>query len=187
MNVGGSLLSSVLKILVTAATLALVAVVSFNAAPVAADPRMPVQISPQTPSVASGEFLTYNAFVSCSIPAGCLNAVFVFSAPPAASGPGVVAQPLPPEVSSVTQLPNGDVEVVFATLSVGSTKQLVVSWPTVNGYTVPGPQPVTITGTADAATLEALARHTDSVAEIQNTLRAGAAVHLEAIQVATIE
>lgn len=45
----------------------------------------------------------------------------------------------------------------------------------------------TITGTADAATLEALARHTDSVAEIQNTLRAGAAVYLEAIQVATIE
>jgi organic hydroperoxide reductase OsmC/OhrA len=45
----------------------------------------------------------------------------------------------------------------------------------------------TITGKADAATLEALARHTDSVAEIQNTLRAGAAVHLEAIQVATIE
>ena len=32
-----------------AATLAMVAVVSFNAAPVAADPRMPVQISPQTP------------------------------------------------------------------------------------------------------------------------------------------
>ena len=45
----------------------------------------------------------------------------------------------------------------------------------------------TITGKSDAATLEALARHTDSVAEIQNTLRAGAAVHLEAIQVATIE
>ena len=45
----------------------------------------------------------------------------------------------------------------------------------------------TITGKADAATLEALARHTDSVAEIQNTLRAGAAVYLEAIQVATIE
>ena len=44
-----------------------------------------------------------------------------------------------------------------------------------------------IPGKADAAPLEALARHTDSVAEIQNTLRAGAAVHLEAIQVATIE
>ena len=44
-----------------------------------------------------------------------------------------------------------------------------------------------VTGRGSAAELEALARHTDSVAEIQNTLRAGAAVHLEAIQVATIE
>ena len=44
-----------------------------------------------------------------------------------------------------------------------------------------------VTGRAGAAELEALARHTDSVAEIQNTLRAGAAVHLDAIQVVTIE
>ncbi len=44
----------------------------------------------------------------------------------------------------------------------------------------------TITGKSDAATLEALARHTDSVAEIQNTLRAGVAVYLDAIQVETI-
>ena len=44
-----------------------------------------------------------------------------------------------------------------------------------------------VTGRAGAAELEALARHTDSVAEIQNTLRAGAAVHLDAIKVVTIE
>ena len=44
-----------------------------------------------------------------------------------------------------------------------------------------------VTGRGSAAELEALARHTDSVAEIQNTLRAGAAVHLDAVQVATIE
>jgi organic hydroperoxide reductase OsmC/OhrA len=35
-----------------------------------------------------------------------------------------------------------------------------------------------ITGKADAATLEALARHTDGVAEIQNTLRLGTPVTL---------
>ena len=44
-----------------------------------------------------------------------------------------------------------------------------------------------VTGRGNAAELEALARHTDSVAEIQNTLRAGAAVRLDAVQVATIE
>ena len=44
-----------------------------------------------------------------------------------------------------------------------------------------------VTGRGSAAELEALARHTDSVAEIQNTLRAGAAVRLDAVQVATIE
>ena len=45
----------------------------------------------------------------------------------------------------------------------------------------------TITGKADAAALEALARHTDGVAEIQNTLRAGAAVRLDGIEVKTID
>lgn len=40
-----------------------------------------------------------------------------------------------------------------------------------------------VTGKASAAELEALARHTDTVAEIQNTLRAGAPVVLSAIEV----
>ena len=44
-----------------------------------------------------------------------------------------------------------------------------------------------VTGRGSTADLRALAEHTDTVAEIQNTLRAGAAVHLDAIQVVTIE
>ena len=129
--------------------LGLVATQSLSAS---ADSRMPVSIEPQAPSVASGEYLTYNAFVGCSIPDGCKDAVFTFTKPPGASGPGVVAQPYPPGVTSVTVLPNGDVQVTFDVITVGSTKQLVVSWPTVNQYTAPGAQPVTMTGTASNAT-----------------------------------
>ena len=44
-----------------------------------------------------------------------------------------------------------------------------------------------VTGKGSAADLRALAAHTDTVAEIQNTLRAGAAVHLSEIEVETIE
>ena len=40
-----------------------------------------------------------------------------------------------------------------------------------------------ITGKATAAALEDLARHTDTVAEIQNTLRAGATVNLSEVEV----
>jgi len=40
-----------------------------------------------------------------------------------------------------------------------------------------------ITGKASAADLQALARHTDTVAEIQNTLRLGIAVTLERVEV----
>ena len=44
-----------------------------------------------------------------------------------------------------------------------------------------------VTGKGSAADLRALAAHTDTVAESQNTLRAGAAVHLSEIEVETIE
>jgi uncharacterized repeat protein (TIGR01451 family) len=142
--------------------------VGVNVLTASADPRMPVSIEPQVASVQSGEFLTYNAFVGCSIPEGCANATFTFSKPPGASGPGVVAQPYPPGVSSVTQLPNGDVKVVFASIAVGTTKQLVVSWPTVNAYTVPGPQPVTMTGTSDGATTPSTADTTMQVTAAPN-------------------
>ena len=40
-----------------------------------------------------------------------------------------------------------------------------------------------VTGKAGAAELEALARHTDTVAEIQNTLRVATPVLLSAIEV----
>jgi uncharacterized OsmC-like protein len=43
-----------------------------------------------------------------------------------------------------------------------------------------------ITGKADPAALEALARHTDTMAEIQNTLRGGATVHLGEIEVESL-
>jgi len=155
--------SVVLAALLVTATMAAVA-----SPPASADARMPVSISPQVPSVASGEFLTYNAFVGCSIPEGCTNAVFTFSKPPGASGAGVVAQPYPPGVTSAVSLPNGDVQVTFATVAVGSTKQLVVSWPTVNYYTVPGPQPVTVTGTADTTTSPSSASTTMDVTAAPN-------------------
>lgn len=43
-----------------------------------------------------------------------------------------------------------------------------------------------ISGKASAADLQALARHTDTVAEIQNTLRLGMAVTLERVEVVPI-
>lgn len=43
-----------------------------------------------------------------------------------------------------------------------------------------------LTGRASAADLEALARHTDTVAEIQNTLRLGMPVILDQVEVATL-
>ena len=43
-----------------------------------------------------------------------------------------------------------------------------------------------VAGRGSAAELEALARHTDSVAEIQNTLRAGAAVTLDRVEVEVV-
>ncbi len=43
-----------------------------------------------------------------------------------------------------------------------------------------------ITGKASAAELEALARHTDTVAEIQNTLRLGTPVTLGQVEVETV-
>ena len=43
-----------------------------------------------------------------------------------------------------------------------------------------------VMGKADVAELEALARHTDTVAEIQNTLRVGAPLKLEKIEVESL-
>ena len=43
-----------------------------------------------------------------------------------------------------------------------------------------------VMGKADVAELEALARHTDTVAEIQNTLRVGAPIKLEKIEVESL-
>jgi hypothetical protein len=44
---------------------------------------------------------------------------------------------------------------------------------------------VRISGEADGAALEALARHTDSVAEVQNTVRRGVAVELVEVRVSS--
>nr|WP_188268428.1 MULTISPECIES: DUF11 domain-containing protein [unclassified Streptomyces] len=110
--------------------------------PASADPRLPVTLRASNEVVDAGDRLIYDVNVACSIPTGCPSTTLTFSRPPGASGDGTLSQPWPSQVTSV-QTVNGRL-VVTANLAAGDSVNAVVSWPTVNYTTPPGPQPVTV-------------------------------------------
>lgn len=103
-----------------------------------ADARMTVRLDPATSPVSSGDYPSYNGFIQCSIPGGCLDVTVTFAPPPDASGPGVVAGPYPPGVTDVVANPDGTVTVTFDRIDAGASSQLTVSWPTADHHTAPG-------------------------------------------------
>ncbi|MFE6103870.1 hypothetical protein ACFVQ4_28420 [Streptomyces laurentii] len=107
-----------------------------------ADPRLPVTLTASNQVVDAGDRLVYDVNVACSIPTGCPNTTLTFSRPPGASGDGSLSEPWPSQVTDVRTV-NGRL-VVTANLAAGDSVNAVVSWPTVNYTTTPGPQPVTV-------------------------------------------
>jgi uncharacterized repeat protein (TIGR01451 family) len=115
-----------------------------------ADPRLPVTLTASNQTVDAGDRLLYNVNVACSIPTGCPNTTLTFSRPPGASGDGSLSEPWPSQITNV-QTVNGRL-VVTANLAAGDSVNAVVSWPTVNYTTPPGPQPVTVVAETPSGT-----------------------------------
>ncbi|WP_055544041.1 DUF11 domain-containing protein, partial [Streptomyces kanamyceticus] len=140
----GRTLASVAVILF--ALLAALALVPYGTAH--ADARMSVRLDPATSPVPSGDHVTYNASIQCSIPGDCQSVTVTFTPPPGASGPGEVSQPYPPGVTDVTANADGSVTVTYGKISSGQSSQLTVSWPTDDYWTAPGAQQATMSATA---------------------------------------
>ncbi|MFE0173691.1 hypothetical protein ACFWZ2_15350 [Streptomyces sp. NPDC059002] len=128
------------------ALLAALALVPYGTAH--ADARMAVRLDPATSPVPSGDHVSYNANIQCSIPGDCQSVTVTFTPPAGASGPGHVSQPYPPGVTDVTANPDGSVTVTYGSIASGQSSQLTVSWPTADYWTPPGDQTATMSATA---------------------------------------
>ncbi|MGA4841426.1 LPXTG cell wall anchor domain-containing protein [Streptomyces sp. G45] len=137
----------VAAVAVLVAALSALALVPYDSA-ARADPRMSVRLDPGTSPVPSGDHVTYNGFIQCSIPGDCQDVTVTFTPPPGASGKGVVSQPYPPGVTGVTANDDGTVTVTYSSIASGQSSQLTVSWPTEDYWTPPGDQRATMTATA---------------------------------------
>ncbi|MFE4589427.1 DUF7927 domain-containing protein [Streptomyces laurentii] len=115
-----------------------------------ADPRLPITLTASNQVVDAGDRLIYQVNVACSIPTGCPNTTLTFSRPPGASGDGSLSEPWPSQVTNV-QTVNGRL-VVTANLAAGDSVNALVSWPTANYTTTPGPQPVTVVAETPSGT-----------------------------------
>ncbi|MHC0433600.1 hypothetical protein ACX6XY_26045 [Streptomyces sp. O3] len=113
-----------------------------------ADARMSVRLDPATTPVPSGDHVTYNGFIQCSIPGDCQDVTVTFTPPPGAFGTGVVSQPYPPGVTDVTPHDDGSVTVTYSSIASGQSSQLTVSWPTEDYWTPPGGQTAQMSATA---------------------------------------
>ncbi|UOQ60921.1 hypothetical protein MUN76_02790 [Leucobacter rhizosphaerae] len=96
-------------------------------------------------TVFAGDALVYEANVSCSAPDQCLEVSLRFSPPPGATPGALGTVNTLGGSGAVTQHADGSVSVHFSSVPAGVTTQLVISWPTENYTTDPGPQPITMT------------------------------------------
>lgn len=126
------------------AMLAIGIIVAPSAAAHAAE-KLTWALDPLGATVYAGDNLTYGLQLQCSEGSGvCTESTIYLTAPPAASGPGALADPLPPGVSF--EADEGGIWVTYngeSSLS-GATTGVSVAWPTENYTSTPGPQPVNL-------------------------------------------